>query len=185
MVWSIISVTPGFEQRIKNSIETSHELINLNKRIFIPAIQKKGFINGKMHYFLEKLYPGYVFVECQEENYDKVFSFLSGLAYVLNMSSIKEINRVSYPIEDEEMIKIINLMNGEKSQTSKRSEHNFKINDKIKIISGPFSNFDGIIKDINNSKEGETKIKIATRLFNDELTFLIVNEMQIESSKGV
>jgi transcriptional antiterminator NusG len=184
MAWNVINVTPGFEQRIKNSIETSQELKSVDKRIFIPTVQKKGFVNGKVHYYLEKLFPGYVLVECEKEHYDHVFSYLSGLAYVLNMSSMKGVNRVAYPIDDQEILDIVVKMGGEHAQPPRESEHDFNVNDRVKIKSGPFSNFECIIKEINRNKTTETKIKVATRLFNSDLTFLIVSELQIEPIQG-
>lgn len=184
MTWNVINVTPGFEQRIKNSIETAQELRSVNKRIFIPTVQKKGFVNGKVHYYLEKLFPGYVLVECEKENHDHVFSYLSGLAYVLNMSSMKNVNRVSYHIDDKEILDIVIKMGGTSAQPPRESEHDFSINDRVKIKSGPFSNFECVIKEINSNKSTETKIKVATRLFNSDLTFLIVSELQIEPIQG-
>jgi len=181
MPWNIISVTPGFEQKIKNSLETSTMLKEIEKKVLVPAIQRKGHINGKIHFYLEKLFPGYVFIECHQRDYDELFSYLGNLSYVLNMSSIKNNYRLSYPIDEKEILDVIKMMGGLTEQRVREMEKNLKINDRIKITSGPFSNFEGIIKEINNgSGSGETKIKVTTRLFNNDLTFIIVSEWQLE-----
>lgn len=181
MAWNVISVTPGFEQKIKNTIETSHSFKKIKKRILVPVTQKKGFVNGKVHFYLEKLYPGYVFVECEKEDYHELFSYLSNLAGILNMSSMKSIHRISFPIEESEMFQILKLMGGSAGvPQSDKSGKTFIVNDRVKITSGPFSNFEGVIKEVNNSTIGETKIKVCTRLFNNDLTFIIVNEFQVE-----
>ena len=180
MSWHIISVTPGFEQKIKNSLETSSSLKNIEKKILVPVVQRKGVVNGKVHFYLEKLYPGYVFIECSSKDYDNLFSYLGSLSYILNMSSIKNTYRLSYQIEDEEIMNVIKAMNGIIDKKNRDISIDFNLNDKIKIISGPFSNFEGVIKEINHVKDGESKIKVATRLFNNDLTFIIVSLFQIE-----
>lgn len=179
--WHVISVTPGFEQKIKNSLETSTMLKHIDKRVLVPAIQRKGYLNGKIHFYLEKLFPGYVFIECSQNNHDELFSYLSNLTYVLNMSSIKNCYRLAYQIDEEEVLRVIKMMGGLEEQKNRELEKNLRVNDKIKIISGPFSNFEGVIKEINNLGTGEAKIKVATRLFNNDLTFIIVSEWQVEN----
>jgi len=155
-------------------------LKGIDKKVMVPAIQRKGYINGKIHFYLEKLFPGYVFIECAMQDYDELFSYLGNLSYVLNMSSIKNSYRLAYQIDEKEILEVIKMMGGLVEQRAREMEKNLKVNDKIKIISGPFSNFEGIIKEINNIGTGESKIKVATRLFNNELTFIIVSEFQVE-----
>jgi len=180
MPWNVINVTPGFEQKIKNTIETSPSIRKINKRVLVPAIQRKGFLSGKLHFYLEKLYPGYVFIECGVEDYDELFSYIANISYITNMSSIKNVHKLSMPIDDYEMVEVIKQMGGEVNQKENENVKNLQINDKVKITSGPFSNFEGIIKEVNRASVGETKIKVATRLFNNDLTFIIVSEYQLE-----
>jgi len=184
MPWNVISVTPGFEQKIKNSLETSSMLRSIEKKVLVPAIQRKGYINGKIHFYLEKLFPGYVFIECKTNDYDELFSYLGNLSYVLNMCSIKNQYRLAYQIEEKEILEVVKMMGGLTEQRAREEEKNLKINDKIKITSGPFSNFEGVIKEINKANIGDTKIKVATRLFNNDLTFIIVSEFQVEQILG-
>lgn len=180
MPWNIINVTPGFEQKIKNTIETSPALRAINKRVIVPSIQRKGFLSGKLHFYLEKLYPGYVFIECEKNDYDELFSYIANISYIMNMSSIKNVYRISSPIDDVEMVEVMRQMGGEAQQKINDDSKLLNVNDKVKITSGPFSNFEGIIKEINRASVGETKIKVATRLFNNDLTFIIVSEYQLE-----
>ena len=180
MPWNIINVTPGFEQKIKNTIETSPVIRRINKRVLVPAVQRKGFLSGKLHFYLEKLYPGYVFIECDPKDYDDLFSYIANISYITNMSSIKNVHRISSQIDDIEMIEVIKQMGGEAQQKEREQSKNLQVNDKVKITSGPFSNFEGIIKEVHQASVGETKIKVATRLFNNDLTFIIVSEHQIE-----
>ncbi len=179
MSWNVINVTPGYEQKIKNYIETSNDIKNINKKIFIPTIIQKEFINGKLHFGSEKLFPGYIFIECLDAEYDSLFSYLAGIVGILNMSSIKNVFRVSYKIEDEEMEKILDVIYGNKNNVVKTGRA-FALNEKVKITSGPFSNFEGIVTEVSNPSEKETKVKVCTHLFNNELTYIIVSEFQLE-----
>ncbi len=180
MSWNVINVTPGYEQKIKNSIETSMTIRNVEKKIFIPTIIRKEFINGKIHFGSEKLFPGYLFIYCEEDTYDEIFSYLAGIAGILNMSSVKNIFRVAYKIEDKDMENILDLIYTDKNLVSKASKA-FSINEKVRITKGPFSNFEGIVTEVNSSSGGENKVKVCTHLFNNELTYIIVSEFQVET----
>jgi len=181
MGWYVISVTPGFEQRFKNSIESSRNLKEINKRVFVPVMIQKTIINGKVYFHNEKLFPGYLFIECEEKDSELIFSYISLFTGIMNMSSIKNSYRVCYPIEEYEMMRVVQLMyNFEQSFHKPVSDKKFEINERIRITSGPFSNFEGIIVEVNYPQNSEAKIKVCTRLFNNDLAFVVLNEFQVE-----
>ena len=181
MSWYVISVTPGFEQRIKNSMESSRVLKNINKRIIVPVTTQRTLLNGKMYFHNEKLFPGYIFIECDSGVADTVFGYVATFIGIMNMSSIKNMYRICYPIEDYEMVHVLELMyNFDKNIQKQKSEKKFDVNDRIRITSGPFSNFEGIVAEVNYPQNSEAKIKVCTKLFNNELAFVVVSEFSVE-----
>jgi transcription antitermination factor NusG len=101
---------------------------------------------------------------------------------VLNMSSLKNLYRISYPIEDKEMMHVLNLMyNFSNTVNRARDSRTYRVKDKVRIVSGPFANFEGIVAESNYPAHGEAKIKVCTKMFNSDFTFVIVNEFQVEA----
>jgi transcriptional antiterminator NusG len=178
MGWHIVNVTPGFEQKIKNTLElqTNH----LNIKVLIPAIKKKGFFKSRMYYYLEKVYPGYVFIDCIKEDQDAVLSLAAKIGGILNMHGMPNGYRISGTIEDEEMLQVFKLIDQNKDNVKVNSGISFEVNEKIKIVDGPFSNFTAIVEEVSSSANGEKKLKVKTHVFQNDLVSLILSEFQVE-----
>lgn len=165
--WYIINITSGFEQKIKNTIETSDRIRKIFKKTLVPTIKKKRFNKDRLYNYSEKIFPGYVFVCCEEEYKQDILSIVLDIPGVLNMSGINGIRRIMASVEDVDMNHVFNLMEDFKEEKSE-NEDLININSKVKITSGPFASFDGIVADIHRSKNKETKLGIDTLLFNHE-----------------
>jgi transcription antitermination factor NusG len=174
MSWHVINITSGFEQKIKYTIETMMELKPYNKRVFVPIVSCKKFHKDKLYFFSEKLFPGYIFIECKDENYEDIFSYIASIKGVLNMSSIKNTIKTSSLIYDEEILDVVkNIINGPQSSVSFLETQDI-VNKKVKIIEGPFANFEGIVLEKSKTSHKETKVKVCTKMFNNDLSIVIV-----------
>lgn len=180
MNWYVVNITGGFEQKIKNTIETTDELRNKWTKVIVPVISKKKFYKDRLYNYAEKLYPGYVFISCKDEDYDAVFSVVSGLPGILNMSSMKNVRCIEKRIDENEMLSVLDLISNSKSGHSNDNEKNIFIDDRVKVVDGPFSNFQGIIQDIHKASNKETKVKVCTSFFNSEVTTIVIPLSQVE-----
>jgi len=178
MGWHVINVTPGFEQKIKNTIELQANPIYV--KIIIPTKKRKGFYKSKMYYYLEKMFPGYLFIECTDADEFQIFSIASGISGILNMHGIIGKHRIQYPIEEEEMLHVLNLMDENRDNIKVNTGTTFDQHQKIKIVDGPFSNFTAIVESVFTSGSGEKKLKVRTNLFHNDLISLVLSEFQVE-----
>jgi transcriptional antiterminator NusG len=80
------------------------------------------------------------------------------------------------PISDEEAEQIINRMEAGKEKP--QPKYYFEMGDEIRVIDGPFSNFNGTVEDVNPEKG---KIKVLVSIFGRstpvELEFVQVQKI--------
>jgi transcriptional antiterminator NusG len=154
MKWYVIRVANGKEKKVKESIEfelKSNSIENLISNILIPHKKTEQVRKGKRIGVDQLTFPGYLFVECESiDDVEGAVKHVSGVYSILkNPLSQKEIDRLQEK-KVEEVIKT----------------DEFYINEKIKIIDGPFSTFVGIIKSLDNTKR---KSKISVSVFGREV----------------
>jgi transcription antitermination factor NusG len=173
MNWYVCNITSGYEQKIKNTIEMADSLRKIQKKALVPTVKRKRFIRDRMFMYSEKIFPGYVFIMCNDESFNEVANVISLIPGVLNMSGIKGTRRLVSQIDEVEMGHVLNLMD-DFSEKNEEVELAVKVNMKVRINSGPFATFQGIISDINKSTNKETKVKVNTLLFNNEVSTIVV-----------
>lgn len=64
------------------------------------------------------------------------------------------------PIPEEEVEKIIQQM--KESEIRPRSKYNFEEGDEVRVIDGPFANFQGVVEEVNPEKE---RLKVSITIF--------------------
>lgn len=179
MKWYIVNITSGFEQKIKNTIETIQLLEGINTRVIVPISQKHRFYKDRLYNYAEKLYPGYVFIACEDGDFENVFSAVALIPGVLNMSSIKGIRRIEARIYEDEMLMVLHEIS---SHDNKAEENDIAINigDRVRVIDGPFASFEGIVQDTHKAVNKETKVKIASAIFSGAIQDMVIPISQIE-----
>ena len=98
----------------------------------------------------KKLFPGYIFIEMVMN--DEAYSFVRGIPGVYGF--LME-GRKPTPIKDKEARAILRLAGLEEYETKKaeKIELDFNIGDTVKIISGPFEDFIGTVKEIDPERQ--------------------------------
>ena len=167
MKWFVIRVVSGKEKKIKESIEN---LLKINNKVgilstlLIPTQKSVELRRGKKVNIDKNFFPGYIFVEC--ESIDEVeanIKHVNGVASILKQPlTEKEIER--FLIKDDK----------------KHTEEILYLNQRVKIIDGPFNSFSGTITEIEPIKQ---KVKVSISIFEREtmldLTFSqVVKEEQ-------
>jgi transcriptional antiterminator NusG len=158
MKWYTIRVVSGKEKKIKESIEnelkknkTEHIVSNL-----LIATQKSVQLrNGKKVHVEKNSFPGYIFVECEAINDVEA-----------NIKHLGGISVLKQPLSTSEIERILGR------ESKKDAPETMCVNQKVKIIDGPFSSFVGEIKEIDTNKQ---KAKVCVLIFgresNLDLTF--------------
>ena len=172
--WYIVHVYSGFESKVKIALEeriaSSSHTAKFGE-IVVPTEEIVELVKGKRKTSSRKFYPGYILVnmELDEEtwhivnNTAKITGFLGG-------------RQKPAPITDEEAEQILQRM--EVGKLKPQPKYFFESGDEIRVIDGPFANFNGIVDEVNPEKG---KIKVLVSIFGRstpvELEFVQVTKL--------
>ncbi|MCQ2789656.1 MAG: transcription termination/antitermination protein NusG [bacterium] len=149
----------GYENKVKSNLEKRIEYMNMTEKIFRVEVPQKTVTQvkaGKKQEREEKIFPGYVLVEMiMDDDSWYVVRHTAGVTKFVG-SAKKPI-----PAKDSEIKKIINRS---QSQTQK-IQLDVKAGDKVRIISGPFSDFVGDITEVYPDK---AKLRANVSIFGRE-----------------
>lgn len=156
--WYIIHVYSGFENKVKKNLEERIAASRYPEKfgeIIVPTEQVVELVKGKRKTSNRKFYPGYILVsmELDEESWHlvkntaKVTGFLGG-------------RDKPVAIPEEEAEQIINRMEAGKEKP--QPKFYFEVGDEVRVIDGPFTNFNGTVEDVNPEKG---KLKVLVSIF--------------------
>ncbi|MCP4345807.1 MAG: transcription termination/antitermination protein NusG [Desulfobacterales bacterium] len=172
--WYIVHVYSGFENKVKTALEERISSFSNPEKfgdIIVPTEQIVELVKGKRKTSSRKFYPGYILMrmELNDETWhivnstDKVSGFVGG-------------RERPTPISDEEAGQILNRM--EAGKLKPKPKYFFESGDEIRVIDGPFTNFNGVVEDVNPEKG---KIKVLVSIFGRstpvELEFVQVSKL--------
>jgi transcription termination/antitermination protein NusG len=172
--WYIVHVYSGFESKVKAALEeriASSNYGDLFDEVVVPTEEVVELVKGKRRTSSRKFYPGYILVrmEMNDETWhivndtSKVTGFLGG-------------RNKPAPITDDEADTILNRM--EAGKLKPQPKFYFEEGDEIRVIDGPFTNFNGTVEEVNPEKG---KIKVLVSIFGRstpvELDFVQVTKL--------
>lgn len=155
--WYAIHTYSGYEEAVAQNLLQRIESMDMKDKIFnviVPKEKKIKIKGGKRYVVEEKIYPGYVLVEMivtddswyVVRNTPRVTGFIGA-------------GTTPIPIKKEEIEEIMRRMNQEEP------EHiiDLKKGDLVKIIDGPFKDFEGKVAEIDQEKG---RVKVLVNMFD-------------------
>ena len=157
--WYIVHTYSGYENKVKTDLEKRIEYMNMGDKIFRIEVPQKTVTQmkaGKKQEKEEKIFPGYVLVEMiMDEDSWYVVRHTSGVTKFVG-SAKKPI-----PAKESEIKKILHRS----SSQVEKIELDVKVGDKVRIISGPFADFDADIIEVYPDK---SKLRANVSIFGRE-----------------
>ncbi|MDD3044975.1 MAG: transcription termination/antitermination protein NusG [Candidatus Delongbacteria bacterium] len=156
--WYILHVLTGEEVKTKEFLESEIDRLGYKNEIaeiFVPSEEVVQMRNGKKVKKIRLFYPGYLFINCHLSK--TVEHFLMSNSKVLNFVGPKNSPQELSKKEVERML--------EKAKASigkEKVENIYKVGDFVKIVDGPFTDFSGIISEINEEKQ---RLKVMVTIF--------------------
>lgn len=157
--WYVLHTYSGYEDNVCRNLKQRIESMGMEDKIFdvmVPKEKKIKIKNGKRKVVEERIFPGYVLVE---------MIVTDDSWYVVrntpNVTGFIGSGTTPTPIDEEEMSGIKRRM-GVKEPKYKID---VSVGDIIKIVDGPFKDFDGKIESIDEEKG---KIKVLVQMFGRE-----------------
>ena len=172
--WYIVHTYSGFESRVKLTLQEKIKSLGKEEffgQIIVPTEQVVELVKGKKKTSSRKFYPGYIMVQMAltdetwhiVQDTDKVTGFLGG--------KMKPV-----PISVEEAQRILTRM--ENGRERPKPKFLFEAGDEIRVIDGPFTNFNGMVEEV---KPDKAKLKILISIFGRptpvELDFVQVSKL--------
>ena len=155
--WYVVHTFSGYENRVKQALEESIKKYDLEEQITEVVLPMENVMEmsktGGRRTASRKLFPGYILVRM--ELTDKTWHIVKETPKVTGFLGDK--NRPE-PISDEEAARVLTQM----EEGSKKPKHKFHFEegDEIKVVEGPFTNFTGVVEEVNEDK-GKLRVLIS------------------------
>lgn len=157
--WYVIHTYSGYENKVKANLERRVESMGMEDKIFrvlVPTEEEIDFKDGKKKITKKKVFPGYVLVEMtmSDDSWYVVRNTPGVTGFV--GSGTKPV-----PLEYEEVKAILKQMGFDEA----RPRVAFDVGMVVRVISGPFQNFDGRIEEVNLERG---KLRVIISMFGRE-----------------
>ncbi|MCL6447956.1 MAG: transcription termination/antitermination protein NusG [Armatimonadetes bacterium] len=157
--WYVIHTYSGYENKVKANLERRIESMNMEDKIFrivVPMEDELDIKDGKKKVSRRKIFPGYVLVEMimSDDSWYVVRNTPGVTGFVGSGSK-------PIPLTDEEAYQIMRQMGVE----GPRPRVNLNVGEHVRVRSGPFENFVGVIEEVHPDKD---KLKVRISMFGRE-----------------
>jgi len=171
--WYVIHTYSGFENKVKVSLQERIEAAGMQEHfgeILVPEEDIVELIGGEKKTSKRKFFPGYVLI--QMELNDDTWHTVKSTPKVTSFIGSKD---KPAPIADEDVAVLRTRI--EEGTLKPKPKFKFDVGDHVKIIDGPFTNFDGIVDEVKPEKG---KLRVIVSIFGRstpvELDFIQVVE---------
>jgi transcriptional antiterminator NusG len=172
--WYVVHTYSGFEKFVAESIRQRSYELNIQDQIGKIIIPTEGIIeikDGKKVVSTKRSYPGYILVEMEmtDENWHIIRETPKVTGFVGS-------GKRPTPLNKDEVNQIVEHM--ETTSEKPKPKHSFEKGEAVRIIDGPFFNFNGIVEEVNQEKN---TLKVLVTIFGRstpvELEFLQVEKI--------
>jgi transcriptional antiterminator NusG len=160
--WFVIHTYSGYENKVKANLERRIHSMNMQDKIFrvlVPMEDEVEFKDGKRKITPKKVFPGYVLVEMDMD--DQSWYVVRNTSGVTGFVGSPGAGEKPVPLQDKEVKTILKQMGIE----TPKLKIDFKKGDRVKVTSGPFFDFTGLIDEIQPEKE---KVRALISIFGRE-----------------
>jgi transcriptional antiterminator NusG len=176
--WYVLHTFSGHENKVKQTLEKKIRTLGLEEKIFqikIPTQEVSEVKDGKKRVTSKKYFPGYVLIEM--ELTDDTWSVVKSIQGVTNFVGAFGNNKPK-ALTRQEVDGIFDQMGEQTTREKSTFIPDFSVGEHIKVISGPFNNFNGIVEEIFPDKgKLRVKVEIFGRGTPVELDFLHVEKI--------
>ena len=173
--WYSLRVISGKEKAIKERIELEIKRSgweDVVTQILVPTEKVYKIRNGKKVILERNILPGYLLVEADQSKFSgEIIQAISGIPNVIYF--LGRSNPI--PMQPSEANRMLGKVDESMDEEEALIEP-FLVGETIKIIDGPFNEFVGDIKEVNEEKK---KLKVIVKIFGRG-TEVELNFMQVE-----
>ncbi len=148
--WFVIHTYSGYENKVKANLERRIHSMGMQDKIFrvlVPMEDEVEFKDGKRKITPKKVFPGYVLVEMIMD--DQSWYVVRNTQGVTGFVGSPGPGEKPVPLQEKEVNTILKQMGIE----APKLKIDFAKGDRIKVTSGPFFDFTGVVDEIAQEKE--------------------------------
>ena len=170
--WYIVHTYSGFEERVAETLRQRADALGMADKfgeIRIPTetiVELKG---GKKKQTQRKFFPGYMLVEMEMSD--------AGWHVVKNTPKVTGFvgtGKKPTPLTEQEVDSIVKQVTSAKEKP--KPKYLYEKGEPVKIIDGPFSNFSGVVEEVNLDRD---TLKVMVTIFGRQ-TPVELNFLQVE-----
>ncbi|MCG9899043.1 MAG: transcription termination/antitermination protein NusG [Hydrotalea sp.] len=178
--WYVLRVVSGKERKVKEHLDKEISRMGwlpVIKQVFLPMEKVYKVQNGKKVMREKNYFPGYVMMEVLDGKLnDDMVQYISNISNVMHfLTDGKGSKGNIISLRKAEVNKMLGRVDEMNDMGVSLSEP-FIIGETIKIIEGPFNDFNGVIEEIYDDKK---KLKVTVKIFG-RATPVELNYMQVE-----
>ncbi len=156
--WYVVNTYAGHENRVKESLEkrirTTKGVQDCLDRIVVAEEEEIDYKNGKEIKKIKNLFPGYLFVKMNMT--DEAWYVVRNTSGVTGLIGSAGGGGKPFSVPDEEMEGILKRI----GLSEKKVVAEFAVGDRVKILSGPFANVEGIVESMDDASGVATVLAI-------------------------
>jgi transcriptional antiterminator NusG len=162
-LWHVINTYSGHENKVKTNLE--HRIVSMNqqpafRRVVVPTEQVIETKDGQKVQAEKRVLPGYVLVNMNMS--DEAWTVVKGTPGVTGFVGA---GTKPVPLSQPEVDRI--LHHGAPSGPgAQKAVVEFSLGESVKVTSGPLSDFDGEIVDVNPDQQ---KLKVLVDIFERQV----------------
>lgn len=157
--WYVIHTYSGYENKVKTNLEHRIDSMGAQEQIFqvvIPTEDEIEIRDGQRRTVQKKVFPGYVLVQMLLTDHSwHVVRNTPGVTGFVGSGSKPT------PLLDQEVKQILKAMRRE----APKIKVSFSRGERVKVVDGPFTDFIGVVDDINLEKG---KVRVLVSFFGRE-----------------
>lgn len=179
--WYVLRVVSGKERKVKEYLDKDIVRNGWDKyitQVFLPLEKVYKVVNGKKVMRERNFYPGYIMIEVLKGKLsDDMVQHLSNITNVMHfLTDGKGSKGNIISLRRAEVNKMLGKVDEMAEHGGLTMIEPFIVGETIKIIDGPFNDFNGVIEEINDEKK---KLKVQVKIFG-RATPVELNYMQVE-----
>jgi len=172
--WYVVHTYSGHENKVKSYIENAQansEIGDKIAQVVVPQEEVVEMRDGRKTTSMKKFLPSYLLVEMDMDK--------ESLHFVTNVPGVTSFvgpGRKPQPLRRDEVERILGQI--ERRQIEETEDIPYQVGDRVKVIDGPFSDFIGLVDDVNPEK---SKIKVMVSIFGRN-TPVELDVLQVEEA---
>lgn len=172
--WYVVNAHSGMEYKAKLSLEERVKSLKkeeLISEVIVPEETVVELVRGQKKTSKRKFFPGYILVKMKLT--DDSWHLIKNTPKITGFVGDK---RNPAPVPESEIQRMTNRISEGASRP--KSKVNFSEGEKVRVVDGPFNNFNGVIEDVNGDKG---KLRVLVSIFGRstpvELDFVQVEKI--------